>query len=140
MTKEELLKPRFKCIADFPGNEWFEVGEVYEVGFNGVILKDEIRKWDKDNYIITQPEKYPAIFLKLNWWEERKLEDIPKYIKNDDGIYELLDVPPEKRGSICKWIVKAQEEDAEFGVTDIYVLDNHMLPATEEEYLNYINK
>jgi len=132
MTTEELLKPRFKCISDFPGNEWFEVGEIYEVGFNGVIVKEEIRKWDDDNYIITQPEKYPAIFLKLNWWEERKLEDMPKYIKwvrfntvqpvhyyNTDTL----------RGMSAIW---GDKDD--LNRTEI----NLLLPSDEEEYNQYL--
>lgn len=132
MTKEELLKPRFKCISDFPGNEWFEVGEIYEVGFNGVIVKEEIRKWDKDNYIITQPEKYPAIFLKLNWWEERKLEDMPKYVKwikfNTVQLVHYYNTDT-LRGVFAVW---GNKDD--LNRTEI----NLLLPSNEEEYNQYL--
>lgn len=54
----ELLKPRYKLILDYPGNT-FQVGKVYEC-VDGKV-------WD-------MAEQHPKIFRKLEWWEERDFD------------------------------------------------------------------
>ena len=68
MEVSELFKPRFRVIADYP---------------NGRYKKNEIVSPDKKGWLswAGNPSDYPAIFKKLEWWEERTNEDLPKYVK-----------------------------------------------------------
>ncbi len=62
MTAAELMQPRYEVIAEYPschhekGSIVDNVTEYMEAFFN----------------------KYPHLFRKLNWWEYRKVEDMPK--------------------------------------------------------------
>lgn len=76
MTKEELLKPRYKVIADYPQSIWKE----------GQILPYFPEPYAKENI-----EKFPKVFRKMNWWEERKAEDMPEYIKFRDNVVIKVD-------------------------------------------------
>ena len=81
MTADDLMAPRWKCIANFPGNTFF-VGEVFEIPLNCklqqiVLQGDNYKTVDLD----INPDLYPAIFKKLEWWEDRKLEEYLKEIR-----------------------------------------------------------
>lgn len=78
LSAEELLKPRFEVLQEYPScpfskgdilnrlknatNDWYDIDEC---SIKAKILLDDI-------------EKYPHLFRKLNWWEYRKVEDMPK--------------------------------------------------------------
>ncbi len=77
MTAKELLLPRFEVVAEYP-NCLFEKGTILvqckrEGWFNnpntGVFLFKEHNL-----------KRYPHLFKPLNWWEYRKLEDMPKKV------------------------------------------------------------
>lgn len=79
MTAEELLKPRFEVIAEYP-NSTHRIGTV---------LAQEITdhfSFTKDGKSFTTSikniENYPHIYRKLNWWERRNIEDMPKRLKS----------------------------------------------------------
>ena len=81
MTAEELMKPRFELIADYPSNQT-AIGTVLECP-----------TFDSE-YWIELIERYPHLFRKLNWWEYRKIEDMPKKlickaIPGDTSINEI---------------------------------------------------
>ena len=108
---QELLKPRYKVIADYPDSV-FIVGE---------ILRNP-----------TYESKYPHLFKKLEWWEDRKPEEMPKYLKHTyDGKTSYY--------KIIKW-------DMEFMVaymTETQVCNLRLwkpefsyYPSTEEEFNN----
>ena len=92
MTAQELMIPRFEVIADYPYcpvkvNEQLE--KVTETLF--VISKDNenLNLWH-----LSEIEKLPHLFRKLNWWENRKAEDMPKQvickaIPNDTEIIDI---------------------------------------------------
>jgi len=78
MNAKELLNPRFEIIADFPGSP-FKVGEI----------------WDATASIVNADD-YPHLFRKLNWWENRKEEDMPKKlickaIKDDTEVMDITE-------------------------------------------------
>lgn len=132
MTNEELLKPRWKCIADFPDSK-YKIGQIYD----GFEFEDNIFISPKDfgysDTPIDIPEDYPAIFKKLEWWEERNKEDLPKYIKHklDNIILKVYEY-----GRYDAWFY--QEED---GVTYTPALPiKHFDPATKEEYEQQQNR
>jgi len=123
---EDLLKPRYKVIADYPFCP-FEVGEIlYEHEGKFYVYEDSGR------YPIN-PEAFPAVFKKLEWWEERKESEMPKYVKNaaDGYIFELME---QSKHTPCLVVVGHYYEPHKWhtGTHSLYDL----LPATLEEYLN----
>lgn len=89
MTTEELLKPRFEVIAEYPYSE-------YPIG---LILIQELTncfryKSENKRYtmVLKDIEKYPHLFRKLNWWEKRTEEEMPKKVKSIEfgGVYEIV--------------------------------------------------
>lgn len=71
-TVEELLKPRYKVIADYPGNQ-NPIGTILKT-FN--CWHDfTIKFWCKSN------DKYPHLLQPLPWWSDRELGDMPEYLK-----------------------------------------------------------
>ena len=86
MSAKELLNARFEVIADYPDNP-NELGSVLECpNFDG---DDDVKK-----YWIEPKEKYPHLFRRMNWWEERRAEQMPKKlickaIPNDTEVMEI---------------------------------------------------
>ena len=82
LTKLDLLKPRFKVIADYLLSP-FSLGEVLSLhnsnndGWRYTYYDGEgsISLWQ------SELEEYPAIFQPLQWWEERAVEEMPEYVK-----------------------------------------------------------
>jgi hypothetical protein len=73
MSVEELLKPRYKVIADYPNNSW-SVGEIIDRDWG----------WDGDDEIGFKHHisHYPHLFQRLEWWQDRKPEEMPRYLKD----------------------------------------------------------
>lgn len=113
MTKDELLKPRFKMIADFPGCV-FDVGEVLECS-------------PAQKNLIWHYEKYPHLFRKLEWWEGRKEKDFPLFA-NSNGNYI----------TVRKWVIREGQNDcyAESGGYCHF----RATPIDESEYNEYMRK
>ena len=80
MTAKELMQPRFEVIETYPKSK-FKKGDILEripratndwynadkSLINGDILLEEI-------------EQYPHLFRKMNWWEKRTAEQMPKRV------------------------------------------------------------
>lgn len=138
MTEEqkiqELLKPRIKVIAPWPGMEC-KIADI-------IILPSNDWKYNKYEYC---DEKYfsgwPNLFKLLEWWEERKPEDFPAHIKIRNHPFD-----DDEECTIIKIGVEADHKfyDGEyFGLswkTGGGTIAHEILPATEAEYLSYINK
>lgn len=164
MTKEQLMRPRYKVILDYP---WcpYEVGTTLMVNDDGE-LYSEIFGYAASKYKVVQSiaDKHPCMFRAMKWWEERKLEDMPDYVRIDkkggflyNGELELI-----KEGSIVRvgrWYLNAIEEltvvlptkpymhkpridskKPEQFTTNIFYPEHGMSPATEEEYMEYHDK
>lgn len=121
MEIQKLLKPRYKVIASYPSSK-YEVGSTIEnIGENYCMFLNE----------------YPHLFRKLEWWEERRPEDMPEYVK-------LLSKP--YNGSY--WEVGAIVKVIEWKYLDNFLFDKiwivegkrHVFPATKEEYETFKNK
>lgn len=76
-TPEELLIPRIKMIAPMPlvfscgiepGQIWHEENGEYRLTYAHRISANAI-------------SKYPHLFKKLEWWEDRDPGDLPEYVK-----------------------------------------------------------
>lgn len=88
MTEEqriaELLKPRYKVVADYPGNRDFPVGKIIEFHpwescrdywEHSVEDCQGKRSWLEQFFI-----DYPNIFHKCDWWENREPNEMPEYL------------------------------------------------------------
>jgi hypothetical protein len=128
MTKEELLKERYKVISDYPGCV-FRLGEILEA-------TEFPQRWaaEKFNLNNNHPAYYPNIFKKLEWWEERKKEEMPIYIKSlSDGRVAKSE----------KWDIKKNQlsDENTYAVVGRFCwFVRGISPATEEEYNSQFNK
>lgn len=111
-----LLAPRYKVIADWPLSELSEtrIGQIFEITITDVATLD---------VVLPLYDKYPHLFRKLEWWEERKPEEMPEYAyDNENGgigkVRRVLDrgLCIKQRDNLVPWI--------------------YCKPATEEEYLS----
>ena len=135
MTVEELLMPRYKVIADYPHNP-YKVGDLLEeftntafkltVTYNG----NSMDETQANTYPASAIEKMPHLFRKLNWWEERKVEDMPDYVKWDVGIYPTW----KKIMKVDKW-----NSNGSFDHENVTISVINCFPATEQQYNDYIN-
>lgn len=122
MEKEELLKPRYKVIADYP-NGVHKIGDTLTHLIAGTFINERIR------IKIELPQNYPVIFKPLQWWEERATEELPEYINFEGIIYNVrwedyLGVRPVCNDSSMngQW----------------HFNKNKSLPATLDEYTSYL--
>lgn len=75
LTTEELLKPR--VIADYPKS-------IYEVGtiINAGTTSEDCIYCDREG---PRMRHYPHLFQPLPWYKERPPEDMPEYVKHENG-------------------------------------------------------
>lgn len=113
MDYKKLLRPRYKVIDSYPSMK----GEGLEVG--SIITCKNYDNDFSEKLWCEMNDTYPHLFKKLEWWEERKIEELPEYIKYwDTSFYFPID-------RVCK------REDAPFN--DDWTSSNFQ-PATKEEY------
>jgi len=136
MKIEELLKPRYKVVAEFPRMEDFEGCEVDNI----IVAEDNM--WY---------ENYPHLFKKLGWWEDRKREDMPMYLKRT-GMVDDNDNP------LPDWYLKVKKHfnygNGEWRDNSVHIfcIDpsertygtglfySEFEPCTEDEYLSNLVK
>lgn len=97
MTKDELLKPRWKVIADYPYCP-YQIGDMVEVSDLGIHFHCTTTKVynsfnaemeNQVNYFsIELIKNFPHLFRELHWSEDREISDLPKYVKGVDGYYK----------------------------------------------------
>jgi hypothetical protein len=134
MTPKELLIPRYKLYSTYPGCP-FELGCVliqqdlgatnnpyYEVGKYGAPKLPSIYN----------PENYPNNFIKLNWWEDRTINEYPEYLRDIQGeVYKLEIVFIEDRPLIQ---LKDVEEQP------VYRGFLYLTPTTKDDYFSHKEK
>lgn len=126
MNPEQLLIPRYVVIASWPNAE-SEVGDVFTFVREVAQTYDQ---WEKQNgKLIYDPpfQKYPHLFKKLDWWEERQKNDLTGYIKlflNGEWRVFHIDITDE---GIMKWQFGGRRPE-------------EFQPATEQEYNQYKRK
>lgn len=127
MTPEQLLKPRYKVIAAWPGmDDDITIGSI----FMQYIEQDTVWRmttpthWTK--VTVHNPEAYPHLFKKLQWWEDRGSEHYPEYIKLNTG-------------EVCKPL-KYRGDCAIINEANDWWYLHYCLPATQEDYNAYINQ
>jgi len=134
MTTEDLLKPRYKVIADYP-ESCFKIEEILQpTNTNGV---DDYYYYPREyrcNEISISLNRYPNIFKKLEWWEDRSIEVLRsvKFVKviEYQGYWRVGDIVPSKF---------VYQEDKPFGYNlgqwnDHFHPVYKILPSTQQEY------
>jgi hypothetical protein len=115
MTVEELLKPRWQVIADYPGSD-YHIGEILDLDW-GWVGNDEIGFKHHISH-------YHNLFKKLEWWEERAGEDFLE-LKFSKTI----------AGNSVRKVLRLELHWNKILLDGGKVKPiSHWLPATEEEY------
>lgn len=130
MSTEDLLLPRYKLLADYPLNI-IEIGAVFDkcTEFQCVFF-----------------DKYPHLFRKIFWWEERKIEDMPAFVKRIK-FRELIswhNIEIEEVIKVEQWvneneIGKCFFTDMGGEIRQLNFDTDCFLPATLTEYNEYIS-
>lgn len=131
MTPEELLRPRIKCVIRYPDSP-FPVGAILEQDFE----EPEIYNYTDSNrrpWMLENPGLYPEVFQPMQWWEDRKVEDYPAFLKTKNGEVRKINQ------------IVTEESDDPFYTTEEdelgwYFHQDGVIPATEQEYLEYIKQ
>ena len=93
MTVEQLMMPRYKVTNNWPSMRDFELHQVVTLDKE---FSPQYRMWTitdcqgERNYITKFFDNYPHLFQPLPWWAERKVEDMPEYVKDGNGeVYKI---------------------------------------------------
>jgi hypothetical protein len=128
MSNEELMIPRYIVMVDFPQWSVFshKKGDILEL--KGIHF---VGKGTSKSVNESEIDKYPFIFRKLHWSENRKESDMPEYVKDiyNDRILKVADKGQNRR----VWHI---ENEIEFR----FIRGKSFIPATKKEYENQLNK
>lgn len=132
---QELLKPRYKVLIDFPGSP-FNIGNIlYRQDDDETLFqsKSAVRTISPN---VRHPQLYPDVFRRLEWWELREATEYPEYVRFEK----------ENSYSRCGKVIKMNELKVSKGGFGIVYHDDgtwwatDCLPATSAEYQAYIEK
>jgi hypothetical protein len=137
-TIEELLNPRYKLIADYPGCS-FEVGTILEPNHEGELFsKTAGYSWTVTRIMMQDAKKFSHLIKILAWWEHREESEMPEYVKPKN--------PEEYRKQFGEVVLEVDKRTSglhQFHATNLFQLASmqwsNWLPATHEEYLSYLN-
>jgi len=153
MTHEELMKPRWKVIADFPGSD-FPIGRIInssDFTLRTIDGKDWLETRSFDGF---HPNDFLHLFKPMKWWEERTEDELPKFIKYRKGpgryaVHKVMKPYPTQHPEFPafgeNFVDVDYQEDSNQGKMNCEVgiltsLEMKSLrdfqPATEEEYNN----
>ena len=153
MTKEQLLMPRIKVLVDYPQytddeTRIFIKGDIaIQCNVNGALTFIRTGRCGHMSVgvpCVKHPEKYPEVFQSLPWYSQRKVEDMPKYLKVTKvhgGVDNIGTVFKTEPGAYRKFMAYGFTTDHEgncMGFDNIMI--EYFEPATEEEYLQYIGQ
>ena len=90
---QELLKPRYKVIADYPEIERhnIRIGDVITIS-ESAMYADKTQ--DGTPVVAIDHEIFPAVFRRLEWWEDREVSEIEavQYLSGiSDGAFYKVD-------------------------------------------------
>lgn len=135
MTHQQLLLPRWLVLGDWPGREHdkFNIGDIIT---DSQSPKELPRDQNGNLRWRFEWEKYPQLFKMLWWWEKRdknELGEHVKFIKDTDnnevlpvyGFGDYIGIEGFFIHESCKW-------------SEFIWIGKHHLPATEEDYNQYI--
>jgi hypothetical protein len=126
---ENYFIKRYKVIAGYP-NSPFSINEILELQESLIKpMQHFIMVADFDSYTAYYESDfnlYPHLFKKLEWWEDRLIDNMPNFVKCNKKIYKVLQ----------KWEVSVICEKHYSDNLGLDVDWDSLLPSTEEEFLN----
>jgi len=128
MTPQQLLQPRFEVIAPWPNMpSLVKVGHI----FTPIKQGSNYYQSEENDALIGLPNECPANLRPLHWSEKREIGDMPEWLKGCES------------GRVVK-VVKWEMGNDKYYRADLgnhywYAIDPDIIPATETDYLNYIN-
>ncbi len=138
MSIQELLRPRFKCIGTesnhYPGSPFFP-GDIIEK--SGLTYRNEKRHSINDDI----PGMYPHLFVPLEWWQERDFDLAGMYIRfgNLDAAHSYYKITS-RLASTDYWNMEGSATLYGGHIIEHCLPLNRSFPATEKEYLDFVNK
>ena len=138
LSPEELLRPRYKVTNTWPGMhaEPFGLGQIVTLephkeedveGFIHIPIKHIPRSFMWQSFF----DLYPHLFEPLPWWKDRRVEEMPEYVKAGIEVYKIV-----------KWIASNGAalvvDEINGGVRNAMFMMNATLPATEADYNAYL--
>ena len=140
MSIEELLIERYKVIAPYPHSP-YKVGDIIKPNNGRFVLtqtsyRDEFGEtvYSEHLHKIETAKDYPHLFQPLPWWAERKVEEMPRFVKwtnPADGEIKIFEVSNWVSNSLG--VLSADVKDAYLFIRDV-------APATEADYTAYITQ
>lgn len=135
MTKEELLKDRYKVIGPYPEMERHnvKVGDILTEGDRFTTTRNQ----NGDAVFTFEWETFPNIFRKLYWWENRDFDLSGMYIRAGElnsthSYYKLTEKIESQHGELWRMEGRLGEHVYPLNQPGIY-------PATEQEFTAFIN-
>lgn len=116
----DLMAKRYKVNIKYPFCPW-RLGEIISGG--------KLPLWDVKDF--------PEIFQPLEWWQERDKKELPKYVKDEKGVYKVKEWHTELAPK-CTVYINPKIHTGYMDYTRECPLYSEMLPATKEEYDNYL--
>ena len=121
------MKPRYLVIADYP-NSIYKIGRILE--------QDDLQYFNYDHF-----NKYPHIFRPLQWWEQRKPEEMPEFVKftaDYMGFTKVEVYRLENWGDqLEKGFIPFRKSEDKYGLCAVPPYFNQIEPATLSEYEAY---
>lgn len=111
MTPEQLMKPRYKLINNFPlaNTTVAHYGESFAIAGKLFYSKD-----------------YPGVLKLMNWWEDREEKDLPQYVVVGTQLgRQFLKI--DKAEPLGFYYTEAGREH--------FLLFGYAIPITEQQYL-----
>jgi len=105
----ELMMPRFEVIAEYPKCE-FTTGQVL-VRIKYATL--DVYHSDEDACVggmeLSELEKYPHLFRKMDWWERRSIDEMPKKVVSKfDDKGETFEIEEWDMEHLLGWVDKSE--------------------------------
>lgn len=124
LSKEILLRPRYKVIADWPGVAGKVcVGDIFDPD-----PEDEGMFWiNGEPFQEDKLKDYPHLFQKMEWHEDRAEGELPQYVKNKETGKIFRIAPPDQDGRI--WHNEDEIENRHFKGWP-----NSFIPSDIEEF------
>ena len=129
MKIAELMKPRIMCVEPFLGMK----REGWELN-----LISTIEVGEDYQFLMSLPVKYPLNFKLLPWWSHRTLEEMPGYVKDENGVYKVKEWHFELAPKVTVFIDAKIHQQYRKECTEC-PLYSDFLPATLHDYEQYTN-
>jgi hypothetical protein len=146
LTTEELLRPRYKVIAPWPGM----LDEPFY--FDQIVILQHHKQEDAEWFIYIPNksipasfmyqsffDKFPHLFQPLPWWSDREIGDMPEYVSVNPSAGRFQRVI-KVDGENIYWEYRGTEPIRIRNKSGGGTLVDYLQPATRAEYEKYLQQ